>query len=280
MLELSKLKTFSEYDFLLLYFATIVKNKLTPIISKKDLEANLFHFCSDESYRHLFKDLLIVQRIDGNNLVRLDTGFQKAMIFGDINIINGVSDSVRYTINILEKEVPGILKKYSKEQIDAMNKLVSEMSLLEKEQMDVIHTDKPFVVKDEKADEFLSIKTDPKAEEEFSKKAQEIRSQISKTEILSSDNIGDLLEEGDLVEIEYYLPLTNTPKTRLFEVDLVLNGRVSLMCAHMSFLMVDNAFLEANEYKPVIKSIIKKDDLKEVEHKVVKPPIKKIEKKD
>ena len=78
--------------------------------------------------------------------------------------------------------------------------------------------------------------------------------------------IEGFVKEGDLVKIEFFSQRYNQRVTRLFEVETVLNGRVRLVNAHMSFLICDNEFME-KQYGPVIKSIIPIEKLTEIEQK-------------
>ena len=89
------------------------------------------------------------------------------------------------------------------------------------------------------------------------------------TNIKSTNNIIELLEQGDLVKIEFCPVVQNENITRLFEVDYVAPDKyyMSLVNAHMGFTICDGNFVE-KEYNPEIKSIITREKLDSVEYKL------------
>lgn len=84
---------------------------------------------------------------------------------------------------------------------------------------------------------------------------------VAKKDILKhSPNLIDVLEEEDLVEIEYYAPRYKKRKTRVFEVEYVGIGIATFYNAHMQLHIFDYKWSKNDEiYKPKIKSILTKE---------------------
>lgn len=86
--------------------------------------------------------------------------------------------------------------------------------------------------------------------------------------IKASFDIIDLLEEGDLVGIEYYSPQSEERVTRLFEVNCKYGKSMNLMNSHFHFFILDGEFFKNFEkFKPVIRTVITKEHLNRESYK-------------
>lgn len=84
-----------------------------------------------------------------------------------------------------------------------------------------------------------------------------------------SPNIIDLFEEHDLVVIEYYSLRYNERVTRLFEVTFKDGEYINLSNAKCEFMLVNGEFNKGDkELKPIIKSILTKEQFESMEYKV------------
>lgn len=88
-----------------------------------------------------------------------------------------------------------------------------------------------------------------------------------KNVIKASFNIIDLIEVGDLVEIEFYSPRYEKRITRLFEVDFKNNSYITFNNAHCQLNIVDGIWSDA-DLKPVFKSIVTKEQFENVEYRI------------
>lgn len=85
----------------------------------------------------------------------------------------------------------------------------------------------------------------------------------------SSPNIIDLFEEHDLVVIEYYSLRYKERVTRLFEVDYKDKEFMTIKNAYCDFMLKNNEFNdEDKKLKPIIKSIVTKEQFESMEYKV------------
>ena len=86
----------------------------------------------------------------------------------------------------------------------------------------------------------------------------------------ASNNIIDLIEEGDLVRIEYFSLRYERRVTRLFEVTSKSKTYTCLDNSKCSFMLINNEFSEEDkELSPIIKSIVTKEQFSSMEYKVV-----------
>ena len=84
-----------------------------------------------------------------------------------------------------------------------------------------------------------------------------------------SENIIDLIEEDDLLSIEYYSPRYEERVTRLFEVDYRHNEYLRLKNAYCDFMLVNNEFRETDRsLNPIIKSVVTKEQFNSVKYEV------------
>ena len=87
--------------------------------------------------------------------------------------------------------------------------------------------------------------------------------------IKSSPNIIDLIEEGDLVKIEYYSLRYEERVTRLFEVYYKDNKFMNLGNTKCEFMLVDGDFNDKDKkLEPIIKSIVTKKQFERMEYKI------------
>ena len=93
---------------------------------------------------------------------------------------------------------------------------------------------------------------------------------VSKKNVLKvSENIMDLIEENDLLSIEYYSPRYEERVTRLFEVDYRYGEYLSLKNAYCDFMLVNNKFREIDRsLNPIIKSVVTKEQFNSVKYEV------------
>ncbi len=91
----------------------------------------------------------------------------------------------------------------------------------------------------------------------------------NKDYIKSSPNIIDLIEEGDLVKIEYYSLRYEERVTRLFEVYYKDNKFMNLGNTKCEFMLVDGDFNDNDkQLKPIIKSIVTKEQFDSMEYRI------------
>ena len=82
-------------------------------------------------------------------------------------------------------------------------------------------------------------------------------------------NIIDLIEEKDLIEIEYYSPRYEERITRLFEVDFRHKNNITFCNAHCQLNIFDGEWDKHDQLlKPVIKSIVTKEQFENMGYKV------------
>lgn len=87
--------------------------------------------------------------------------------------------------------------------------------------------------------------------------------------IKASFDIIDLLEEWDLVEIEYYSSQSKERVTRLFEVDYKYGKSLNLMNSHFQFLILDGKFSKkSEEFEPVIRMVTTKEQIEQISYRV------------
>ena len=84
-----------------------------------------------------------------------------------------------------------------------------------------------------------------------------------------SSNIIELLEENDLLKIEYFSLRYKERVTRLFEVTYKDNKNINLDNEKCSFMLTNNEFNdEDKKLKPIIKSIVTHEQFSQMEYKV------------
>ena len=87
--------------------------------------------------------------------------------------------------------------------------------------------------------------------------------------VKSSPNIIDLIEENDLITIEYYSLRYSERVTRLFEVTYKDDEYIVLDNAKCSFMLKNNDFNRKDkQLEPIIKSIVTKEQFSQMEYKV------------
>lgn len=90
-----------------------------------------------------------------------------------------------------------------------------------------------------------------------------------KNVIKGSYNIIDILEEGDLVEIEFYSPRYETRVTRLFEVEFRNADSINFANVHCQLYILNGCWSnEDKKLKPIFKSIVTHGQLEQMTYKV------------
>lgn len=93
---------------------------------------------------------------------------------------------------------------------------------------------------------------------------------IYKSMILkASHNIIELIEEKDLVEIEYFSLRYEERVTRLFEVTFKKAGHINLDNAKCQFMLLNNDWSDNDkDFEPIIKSIVTKEQFESMSYKL------------
>ena len=87
--------------------------------------------------------------------------------------------------------------------------------------------------------------------------------------IKSSPNIIDLIEENDLLKIEYYSLRYEERVTRLFEVTYKDEKYINLDNAKCDFMLIDGDWKKSDKaLEPIIKSIVTKEQFSSMEYKI------------
>ena len=92
---------------------------------------------------------------------------------------------------------------------------------------------------------------------------------VSIGNVIASHNIIDLIEEKDLLEIEYFSLRYEKRVTRLFEVTYKEGRFINLDNAKCQFMLIDNDWTDNDkELEPIIKSIVTKEQFESMAYKV------------
>lgn len=84
-----------------------------------------------------------------------------------------------------------------------------------------------------------------------------------------SFNILDLIEEGDLLEIEYFSRRYKERVTRLFEITYLDEKYITLDNSRCNFTLTNKDFSKSDKkLKPIIKRILTKEKLDSVAYKI------------
>lgn len=85
----------------------------------------------------------------------------------------------------------------------------------------------------------------------------------------ASHNITELIEEHDLLKIEYYSLRYNERVTRLFEVTFKDERYINLDNAKCQFMLINNDWsIDDKELKPIIKSIVTKQQFEAMQYRI------------
>ena len=85
--------------------------------------------------------------------------------------------------------------------------------------------------------------------------------------IKASYNIIDLIEEKDLLEIEYFSLRYEKRVTRLFEVTYKEGRFINLDNAKCQFMLIDNDWTDNDkELEPIIKSVVTKEQFESMKY--------------
>lgn len=118
----------NEYEFLLLLVSVRILQGKTPIFVNEELQKKLYPFYDSLEFKFLFEDICKKESIDGNNYVNLDTAFQKAYALGLLLPIQD-GKSLKSSINCSKKEAEYLVSNFTKEVVDAMSNLSSNVEL-------------------------------------------------------------------------------------------------------------------------------------------------------
>lgn len=87
----------------------------------------------------------------------------------------------------------------------------------------------------------------------------------------ASHNIIELLEEKDLLEIEYFSLRYEKRVTRLFEVTFKDERYINLDNAKCQFMLIDNDWSNSDKkLEPIIKSIVTKEQFSQISYNLPK----------
>ena len=87
--------------------------------------------------------------------------------------------------------------------------------------------------------------------------------------VKASYNIIDLIEEKDLLEIEYFSLRYEKRVTRIFEATYKEGRFINLDNAKCQFMLIDNDWTDNDkELEPIIKSIVTKKQMEQMAYKV------------
>lgn len=87
----------------------------------------------------------------------------------------------------------------------------------------------------------------------------------------ASHNIIELLEEKDLLEIEYFSLRYKKRVTRLFEVTFKDERYINLDNAKCQFMLIDNNWSNSDKkLEPIIKSIVTKEQFSQISYNLPK----------
>lgn len=116
---------FSEYKFLRLFLATLVKQGIA-IIEKEELQKELYKYYQKEEYKILFEDIAVKKGIDYADL-DLGESFQTALTLGLIQNISDAYRKIKSIIVLNDEEAEEVLKENEEARVIAMDSLVKEM---------------------------------------------------------------------------------------------------------------------------------------------------------
>lgn len=87
--------------------------------------------------------------------------------------------------------------------------------------------------------------------------------------VKASFNIIDLIEEQDLVEIEFYSQRRKKRITRLFEVDFIYDNDITFDNAHCQLNIIGGSWSNADKrLKPVFKSVVTKEQFEDMKYRI------------
>ena len=129
-----KYPKFSELDFIRLYCAMNVKNKLSPIIEHHELQKKLYEFYSCPEFRELFEDICPIKdaMYPEYSYLDLGTALQTAQLFGLLTPIHD-NGEIRSIISCDEEISQKIISNTDQEIVNKMANLFNAM--IEKEKV-------------------------------------------------------------------------------------------------------------------------------------------------
>lgn len=125
MIKTAKYPEFSDVDFIRLYCAINLKNKLSPIITHHELEKGLYEFYHLPEFRELFQDICPKTNyiVPKNSYLDLTVALNTAQLFGILTPITGTME-IKSIISCDENLEKQIIASYNSEMVDKMNHLV------------------------------------------------------------------------------------------------------------------------------------------------------------
>ena len=171
----------TEYGFLRLLLSTLKSEHHEVIVSKHQLEKDLYAFYGAEDFNFLFEDVIKRESIDGNNYVDLNDSFQMAHAWGLLSMIHDLSKDVRSVINLSEEEAIENLNDYNEKQVNAMQELVNRIKGKENTRDNMVKDDIEVVLS--------PVFQSEEQEAEFSRIAREEMTNLSETLENKSESI-------------------------------------------------------------------------------------------
>ena len=113
--------SFSEYDFIRLFFAIVRINGQT-FIDRDSLRYDLYEFYNNEEYKELFQDIAIKQQIEGNYL-DIEEALQNAVLYGVLSAHDSNPYSSTRLILMDSENCSSIINGYDKNYVQKMNDL-------------------------------------------------------------------------------------------------------------------------------------------------------------
>ena len=117
---------FTDYDFIRLFFATLIAHNVNSFDRYK-LCYDLYPFKNMEEYKDLFQDIAVKHQIEGDFLL-LESAIQNATAFG---LISNCSDVRLIFFN--PEESLSIINKYGNDYSSKMDSMVGEYLLSKKD---------------------------------------------------------------------------------------------------------------------------------------------------
>jgi len=116
--------SFSDYDFIRLFFAYVKLNGIT-LIDKDSLRYDLYQFYNVEEYRDLFQDIAVKKPIEGNYL-DIEEALQSASLYGVLSNHNTNPWNSKRLILLNEEEAYSIIDGYDNNYTEKMESLTGK----------------------------------------------------------------------------------------------------------------------------------------------------------
>ena len=178
---------FTEYDFIRLYCAVIIKTGNTPVLEYYELEKELYKFYNDSKFKILFDNIKIKKNYINikNSHLLLDTGFEIAKTIGLLSPSQDDSNN-RFLICCNEEQAQQMILSYNEDMVYKMYELLDKLEKLnenkqseknKKHKMTVLAVpcNRAFIVAPDKVDAFKNSTNSKEDNEEISRMAEEFR---------------------------------------------------------------------------------------------------------